>query len=82
MTPIDIEADLNTRDETGYVWTFLDATTDPEIIRPGALVVAGTDLVASTCKVVDLVDRPVGTIVHLEVVLPEQGPNGTSQHHI
>jgi hypothetical protein len=41
MTDVDITADLNAEDQTGYVWTFLDEARDPSIIVPGELVVAG-----------------------------------------
>jgi hypothetical protein len=52
MTLVDIPADLNSEDETGLVWTFLDEADDPSIIKPGEVVV----------------DRPAGTIVHLRVL--------------
>ena len=29
MYRVDITADLNDEDETGYVWTFLDEARDP-----------------------------------------------------
>jgi hypothetical protein len=69
MTRVDISADLNSEDETGLVWTFLDEAVDPSIIRPGELVVAGSPLTPAVCKVVDLVEKPVGTVVHL-LLLP------------
>jgi hypothetical protein len=31
---VDITADLNDEDETGYVWTFLDEARDPAQISP------------------------------------------------
>ena len=65
---IDIAADLNTEDETGLVWTFLDEATDPSLIRPGQVVVAGSELTPAICEVVDLVEKPVGTIVHLRIL--------------
>ena len=65
---IDIAADLNTEDETGLVWTFLDEATDPSVIRPGEVVVAGSELTPAVCEVVDLVDKPAGTIVHLRIL--------------
>jgi hypothetical protein len=65
---IDIAADLNTEDETGLVWTFLDEATDPSVIRPGQVVVAGSELTPAICEVVDLVEKPVGTIVHLRIL--------------
>jgi hypothetical protein len=68
VTTVDIVADLNTEDETGYVWTFLDEARDPTIIIPGALVVAGDEDTSAVAVVVDLVPHPNGTIVHLDVL--------------
>jgi hypothetical protein len=68
MTRVDITADLNSEDETGLVWTFLDEATDPALIRPGEVVVAGSSLTPAVCEVVDLVDKPAGTIVHLRIL--------------
>lgn len=62
---VDIAADLNDEDETGYVWTFLDEAVDQSRIVPGALVVAGEDDAAAVCVVVNLVPGGDGTIVHL-----------------
>jgi hypothetical protein len=39
---VDITADRNDEDHTGYVWTFLDAR-DPAQIRPGAIVIVGDE---------------------------------------
>jgi len=68
VTHIDILADLNSEDETGFVWTFLDEADDPAVIRPGAVVVAGTPLTPAVCEVIDLIDKPAGTVVHLRVL--------------
>lgn len=68
MTAIDISADLNAEDETGYVWTFLDEARDPSIVRPGALLVAGDEDAPAVAIVVDLVPHPNGTIVHLDML--------------
>jgi hypothetical protein len=69
VTRVDISADLNNEDETGFVWTFLDeAAVDHSIIRPGELVVAGSPLTPALCEVVDLVEKSVGTVVHLHVL--------------
>lgn len=73
MVTTDIPADLNAEDETGFVWTFLDEAMEPAAIRPGAIVIAGSELTPAVCEVVDLVEKPVGTVVHLRV-LP--GPIG------
>ncbi len=68
MTRVDIPADLNSEDETGFVWTFLDEAADPSIIQPGEVVVAGSPLTPAVCEVVDLVEKPVGIVVHLRVL--------------
>lgn len=68
MTTIDIAADLNAEDETGLVWSFVDEALDPEAIRPGAIVIAGSELTPAVSEVVDLVEKPVGTVVHLRVL--------------
>ncbi len=68
MTRVDISADLNSEDETGFVWTFLDEAADPSVIQPGEMVVAGSPLTPAVCEVVDLVVKPVGTVVHLRVL--------------
>ncbi|HEY1643050.1 MAG TPA: hypothetical protein VGG35_20335 [Streptosporangiaceae bacterium] len=36
MYRVDIAADLNDEDHTGYLWTFLDEARDPAQITPGA----------------------------------------------
>ena len=43
MYRVDITADLNDEDETGYVWTFLDEARDSGQIKPGAIIVAGDE---------------------------------------
>ena len=68
MTLVDISADLNSEDETGFVWTFLDEAADPSVIQPGEVVVAGSPLTPAVCEVVDLVEKAVGTVVHLRVL--------------
>jgi hypothetical protein len=68
MTHVDITADLNSEDETGFVWTFLDEAADPSIIRPGEVIIAGSPMTPAVCEVVDLVEEPTGTVVHLRVL--------------
>jgi hypothetical protein len=65
---VDIAADLNDEDGTGYVWTFLDEARDPAQIVPGAIVIAGDDDAAAVCQVVDLVPAGDGVIVHLHML--------------
>ena len=66
MITVDITADLNSEDDTGYVWTFLDEARDPNLIVPGTVVIAGDPDSPAVALVVDLVPHPNGTIVHLE----------------
>lgn len=68
MYTVDITADLNDEDNTGYVWTFLDEAREPGKITPGALVVAGDQDAAAICQVVDLTPAGDGTIVHLRIL--------------
>lgn len=65
MYRVDITADLNDEDHTGYVWTFLDEVRDPAQITPGAIVIAGDEKTAAVCQLIDLVPAGNGTIVHL-----------------
>jgi hypothetical protein len=65
---VDITADLNDEDETGYVWTFLDEARDPGQIKPGAIIVAGDQDAAAVCEVIDLAPAGDGTIVHLRLL--------------
>ena len=68
MYRVDIGADLNNEDDSGYIWTFLDEAHDPNRITPGALIVAGDEDAAEVCQVVDLVPGRDGTIVHLRLL--------------
>jgi len=65
---VDIAADLNDEDDSGYVWTFLDEARDPTAIVPGAIVIAGDDDAAAVCQVVDLANAGDGVIVHLRML--------------
>lgn len=68
MVTIDIPADLNDEDETGFVWTFLDEARSPELVTPGAIVVTGDDDTPAVAQVVDLVKKASGTVVHLRIL--------------
>ena len=65
---VDIHADLNDEDETGFVWTFLDEARDPSVIVPGAIVVAGDADAPAVVQVVDVVAKQSGRIVHLRIL--------------
>ena len=68
MVTVDITADLNDEDETGFIWTFLDEARDPSLMSPGAIVVAGDADAPAVAEVVDVVDKPAGKIVHLRLL--------------
>ncbi len=68
MVSVDIACDLNDEDETGYVWAFLDEARDPSLIEPGAIVVAGDADAPAVTQVVDMVEKPSGTVVHLRIL--------------
>ncbi len=65
---VDITADLNDEDETGFVWTFLDEARDPSVIVPGAIVVAGDADDPAVVEVVDIVSKSSGKVVHLRIL--------------
>lgn len=65
---VDIPADLNDEDETGFVWTFLDEARDPTVIVPGAIVVAGDADDPAVVEVVDIVSKSSGKVVHLRIL--------------
>lgn len=72
-THVTLPADVNRIDETGYVWAFLDRSRVPEVVRPGALIVAGDEDDPVMAEVVDVVTGPAGRqIVHLDVLGPAE----------
>ena len=69
MYRVDISADLNDDDGSGYIWALLDEARDPSQIETGALVVAGNEDVAAMCEVASMEPAAdAGTIVHLRVL--------------
>jgi hypothetical protein len=67
--PVDVPADINQVDETGWVWTLLSEAVEPELVRPGSVIVAGDATEPFLARVVDLVDwDDQDKIVHLEVI--------------
>jgi hypothetical protein len=65
---VDVPADLNAVDETGFVWTFLDEARSPELVTPGAIVTTGEEDEPAVAEVVDLVEKGAGTVVHLRIL--------------
>ena len=65
---IDLFVDLNTEDETGFPWTYLDQATDPLQVLPGRVLVVGAGSAIAFAEVIDV--APDG-LVH---VRPLPGP--------
>lgn len=70
---VDLEVDLNSEDDTGLPWAFLDDAEDPAAIREGAWIVVGSGSSRAVAQVAD-VD---GEIVH---VRPLPGPVSRHRH--
>lgn len=71
---VTLPADVQQIDDTGFVWSFLDAATESERVQPGALIVAGDPVEPFLARVIDIVEGPNGrSIVHLDVLgIPDQ----------
>lgn len=65
--PLDLEVDLNSEDDSGLPWAFLDDAPNPNVIREGAWVVVGSGSVRAVAQVADVNDG----LVH---VRPLPGP--------
>jgi hypothetical protein len=70
---LDLVVDLNTMDDTGLPWAFLDAAPDPTRVVPGTHIVVGSGAVRAVATVVDIVDG----IVHVQ---PLRGPVSAHRH--
>ncbi len=70
---LDLVVDLNTLDDSGLPWAFLDRAVHPERIQPGAYVVVGAGPVRAIARVVDVADG----IVHVD---PLRGSLATNAH--
>jgi len=72
-TQIDLEVDLNTEDDTGLPWGFVDDARDPSLIREGAWVVVGSGNARAVAQIADI----AGDVVH---VRPLPGPVSRHRH--
>ena len=59
---VDLLVDLNTMDETGLPWAFLDEAPHPERVIPGRYIVAGSGAARAVALVIDITDG----IVHIQ----------------
>jgi hypothetical protein len=74
---VDLPLDLNTQDETGLPWTFLDEAPDPSRIVQGAWIVVGGPQAQAVAQVVSIESLPQGDLVH---VRPLPGPVSDYAH--
>jgi hypothetical protein len=70
---LDLVVDLNTMDDTGLPWAFLDRAVHPERLVPGAYVIVGSGQVRAVAQVIDVVEG----IVH---VRPLRGSVASNAH--
>jgi len=70
---LDLVVDLNTMDDTGLPWTFLDEAIHPNRLVPGAYIIVGSGEVRAVAQVID-VDND---IVH---VRPLRGSVASNAH--
>jgi hypothetical protein len=78
---IDLFVDLNTEDETGLPWTYLDQADDPSSVVVGRRLVVGAGDAIAIAEVIDI--RADG-LVHVRPlpgpVTPERLNETTAQH--
>jgi hypothetical protein len=70
---LDLVADLNSEDDSGLPWTFLDEARDPTLAREGAWLVVGEGTVRAVAQVVEIDDDIVR-------VRPLPGPVDEHRH--
>jgi hypothetical protein len=51
---IDLVVDLNSEDESGLPWSFLDEARDPSLIREGAWLIVGEGTVRAVAQVIEI----------------------------
>ena len=57
---VDLELDLNSEDDTGLPWGFVDEASNPTRIRDGSWIVVGSGTARAVAQVADIVHvRPL-----------------------
>ena len=54
LPELDLVVDLNSEDESGLPWAFLDEAPHPALVREGAWVVVGQGTVRAVAQVVEI----------------------------
>jgi hypothetical protein len=70
---VDLTLDLNSEDDTGLPWGFVDEAAEPSLILEGAWIVVGSGTARAVAQVADI----DGEIVH---VRPLPGPVSRHLH--
>jgi hypothetical protein len=53
---VDLTVDLNSEDDSGLPWTFLDEAREPAVIREGAWIIVGEGSVRAVAQVIEIDD--------------------------
>lgn len=54
QSDVDLVVDLNSEDESGLPWSFLDEARDPALIHEGAWIVVGEGSARAVAQVVEI----------------------------
>lgn len=65
---VDLEADLNAREDDGYCWSILSDAPNPELIVPGAIILAGEPDTPALAEVIDLVEIGENVMVRFRIL--------------
>ncbi len=68
VVTVDVPADVQQYDETGFIWALREEARDPSLVVAGAIIVSGDDEDPFLARVVDVVPAGEVTKVHLEVL--------------
>ena len=68
LRTVDLEADLTSREQGGYCWSSLSDARDPDLILPGAIVVAGDSDAPAMVEIVDLAPVGANTMVRFRIL--------------
>lgn len=77
---LDLPVDLNTIDDSGLPWAFLDTADDPSVVAPGRFIVVGSGVARAVAQVVDIEDG----IVHVRALRGSVASNAhlLTDHHL
>ena len=62
---IDLFVDLNSEDETGLSWSYVDQAVGPSVVVPGRLIVVGS---GSAVTVAQVIDVGIDGLVHVRPI--------------